>query len=411
MTTYNTVIKKRNATNNGWDSVLPITTAENILINAEGDTLATHLADKAQHIGYATASGTNTYTASITGITSLSEGLSIKIKFTNVNTGASTLNINGLGAKAIQKGNGNALSSGNIKAGQICHLVYTGSVFQLLGEGGEYGTAGAAQVLQGYTFGSDDGLKNGTMPVIYETYANNILAAETLLRVIPSVGYYSGTSHSLVADYSFISANIVSGKSIFGLAGIAEEKLNLGLALKNFPIPESTYRLVDHINGEGMWGWVYPSYDVVLYNDAGILVKTLTQATVKTVRRVTKEFILSANGGDLYVYNHNGVYVKTISGANKTIIAFNSKINYVYGVTGLTLTVFNYTSGATVATYTINESGVSVIMIIPVYGGVLVFYPKTGYAGIYADFVSDAGVVIKEEYSYISNLLMNSLGY
>ncbi|SHN68624.1 hypothetical protein [Desulfitobacterium chlororespirans] len=60
MATYNTVIKKRNATNNGWDSVLPITTAENVLVNAEGDTLATHFAEnatetKAGHIEIATA--------------------------------------------------------------------------------------------------------------------------------------------------------------------------------------------------------------------------------------------------------------------------------------------------------------------------------------------------------------------
>lgn len=45
MATYNTVIKKRNAANNGWDSILPITTAENVLINEQGDTVATHMAD------------------------------------------------------------------------------------------------------------------------------------------------------------------------------------------------------------------------------------------------------------------------------------------------------------------------------------------------------------------------------
>lgn len=40
MTTFNTVIKKRNSTNDGWDSILPITTAENVLINEEGDSVA-----------------------------------------------------------------------------------------------------------------------------------------------------------------------------------------------------------------------------------------------------------------------------------------------------------------------------------------------------------------------------------
>jgi hypothetical protein len=94
----------------------------------------THISDSEKHIPYATASGTNTYTVSISGISSLAEGLSIKVKFTNANTGTATLNVNSLGTKSIVKSNGNALSSGNIKAGQICHLVYTGSNFQLLGE-------------------------------------------------------------------------------------------------------------------------------------------------------------------------------------------------------------------------------------------------------------------------------------
>jgi len=115
-------------------------------------------------IEYAVANGTNTYTASISGITSLTEGLSIKVKFTNANTGASTLNINGLGAKEIRKSNGNTLVSDNIKAGQICHLVYDGVNFQLLGEGGEYGTAQPEHVLEGYTIGTEEGIKIGEMP-------------------------------------------------------------------------------------------------------------------------------------------------------------------------------------------------------------------------------------------------------
>lgn len=45
MATFNAVIKKRNPENTDWDSVLPITTAENVLVNEQGDTVATHLAD------------------------------------------------------------------------------------------------------------------------------------------------------------------------------------------------------------------------------------------------------------------------------------------------------------------------------------------------------------------------------
>lgn len=45
MATYNTVIKKRNAANNGWDSILPITTADNVLVDENGRSVKDHLAD------------------------------------------------------------------------------------------------------------------------------------------------------------------------------------------------------------------------------------------------------------------------------------------------------------------------------------------------------------------------------
>lgn len=138
-----------------------------------------HKADDVKHIDYAVANGTNTYTATITNITTLTEGLSVKIKFTNANTGASTLNLNSLGTKTIQKGNGNALSSGNIKAGQICHLVYTGSVFQLLGEGGEYGTATSSEVLSGYTLGTDNGIVNGVLALIGTAGVGDVISGKT----------------------------------------------------------------------------------------------------------------------------------------------------------------------------------------------------------------------------------------
>ena len=137
---------------NWWDA--PSKTLEDV---------ETHLADDTKHIDYAVANGTDTYTATISNITELTEGMSIKIKFTNSNTGTSTLNINNLGAIAIKKGTGNDLASGNIKAGQIAHLVYTGSVFQLLGEGGEYGTALPNDVRNTTTLGTENGVVQGTL--------------------------------------------------------------------------------------------------------------------------------------------------------------------------------------------------------------------------------------------------------
>lgn len=80
-----------------------------------------------------TASGTDTYTATIANVTGYNTNDGFIIKFTNSNTGSATLNINGLGAKNIFKSVNVALSSGDIKAGQELVVVYDGTNFQAIG--------------------------------------------------------------------------------------------------------------------------------------------------------------------------------------------------------------------------------------------------------------------------------------
>ncbi len=208
---------------NTSDANKPVSSAQQAILNMKTNQadFDAHLADFTQQIPYAvTAGSANAYTASTTpALPALVAGVAIAVKFHAANTGAATLNWNGKGAKAIKKANGSDVSSGNLKLNGVYTLRYDGTSFILQGEGGEYGTAGAGQVLQGYTFGTENGVATGEIPVIYETYANDILAVETLLRVTPTAGYYSGISQSLVADYSFIPANIIQGISIFGLVG------------------------------------------------------------------------------------------------------------------------------------------------------------------------------------------------
>jgi len=89
---------------------------------------------------YAVASGTNTYTATIApAITAYATGQAFNIKFTNANTGAATINLNTLGAKAIKKNGGSALESGDIQAGQVYTLLYDGTDFEIVGFIGDNG--------------------------------------------------------------------------------------------------------------------------------------------------------------------------------------------------------------------------------------------------------------------------------
>lgn len=62
----------------------------------------------------------------------------------NANTGASTFNVNGLGAKAIKKNVSDALAAGDIKAGQAVTLIYDGTNFQIASKTSELNTHGSS---------------------------------------------------------------------------------------------------------------------------------------------------------------------------------------------------------------------------------------------------------------------------
>ena len=103
----------------------------------------------------AVAIGTNTYTASLTPcITAYSFGQNFLIKFLLANTGASTLNICGLGAISIVKNSNTSLAGGEIFAGQELLLAYDGVNFQIIGANTTLsltttGTSGAASLSSG----------------------------------------------------------------------------------------------------------------------------------------------------------------------------------------------------------------------------------------------------------------------
>lgn len=110
-----------------------------------------------------TTTGTNAYIVTNNKIKAYTEGLTVRVKIGTASTGASTLNINGLGAKTILDSLGNAITSGGLKAELMYQLSYNGTNFIVLGKGGG-GNATSDQVLINKTFTNDSGLQNGTMP-------------------------------------------------------------------------------------------------------------------------------------------------------------------------------------------------------------------------------------------------------
>jgi hypothetical protein len=105
-----------------------------------------------------TASGTDTYTAtSSPSIGAYTSGTKFFVKFTNANTGAATLNLNAIGAISIKKSGTDALSAGDIAAGQVLQLFYDGTNFQVVGGGGGGGVGAAQDIEEVLTEGDDAG--------------------------------------------------------------------------------------------------------------------------------------------------------------------------------------------------------------------------------------------------------------
>lgn len=87
--------------------------------------------------------GTNTITASIApGPTAYVAGQTFRFVSAGANTGATTLNINGLGAKSVTKRGAVALIAGDIPSGSVIEVVYDGTQFQMhtVGRGQYIGT-------------------------------------------------------------------------------------------------------------------------------------------------------------------------------------------------------------------------------------------------------------------------------
>ena len=163
-------------------------------------------------IYYAVATGTaNNYAISVSAITSYYDGLAVCAKINIASTGASTININGLGAKGIYDSLGNPITSGGLKANTPYTLRYNGVNFILQGKGGG-GNVTADKLLIGATATGDSGAIVGTMP---DNGAINITPGMTA-QTIPQ-GYTSGGT--VAGDSNLITGNIKAGATVFGVAG------------------------------------------------------------------------------------------------------------------------------------------------------------------------------------------------
>jgi hypothetical protein len=235
----------------------PATRAE-VVKFTDGSTVEDHRSDYVLQTPYGVAKGSaNAYTITLQPApASYKEGMAVAVKIHATNTGASTININGLGAKGIRKANGNNVSAGNLKAGSIYSMRYNGANFILQGSDSA-GNATPGDVLSGKTFSNDiDTDLIGTMPNrAGHVTAQSLSRNGTTLRFRPQPGYYSGTTGNSVqiSDVNFLAENIRQGVTLFGITG------TLVPGPDDFwGTPGPGYLVAGHMN-EGYFGFVSAS--------------------------------------------------------------------------------------------------------------------------------------------------------
>jgi len=181
------------------------------------------------HLMLSSVNGTNTITGNLTpAITAYVAGQAFRFISAGANTGAATININGLGAKAITKSGATALSSGDIPAGAAVTIIYDGTQFQLSSGagsssgGGGSGSGGATGAGTDQVFYENDKLATGSYTIgnaainIACTFTNGsavVTAANTFVADQPVRFNTAGTlptNFSTSAFYYVISTGLSS---------------------------------------------------------------------------------------------------------------------------------------------------------------------------------------------------------
>uniref|UniRef100_A0A6H1Z7D1 Uncharacterized protein n=1 Tax=viral metagenome TaxID=1070528 RepID=A0A6H1Z7D1_9ZZZZ len=100
-------------------------------------------------------------------------GMTINFMATTANTGAATLNVNGLGAKNILKNHDQTLADGDIEAAQVVAVIYDGTQFQMQSQTGTGVENGDSPSFAGLTLTGDLIMTASSVETAYATVASH----------------------------------------------------------------------------------------------------------------------------------------------------------------------------------------------------------------------------------------------
>jgi hypothetical protein len=170
-----------------------------------------------QLIPFGTTTGTaNNYAITLSPAPSAyTDGMPISFKVHTDASAASSLNVNGLGAKNIVKASGAAVT--NLKNNGVYTVRYNSATgnFILQGEGGG-GNAISGDIRVGKTATTDAGDVTGTMPTVTQSFNPS-----TSIQVIPA-GYHAGTGQINPVVGNTNADQVIAGQIFSSASGISQ---------------------------------------------------------------------------------------------------------------------------------------------------------------------------------------------
>lgn len=193
-------------------------------------------------------SGTNTVTgstAATSAVSAYAAGQVFRFVAAGANTGAVTLNVNGLGAKAVTKRGATALAAGDIAAGSVVTVVYDGTQFQMLDPADAVQTGGNQTVAGVKTFTSPPVVPTATASnqAVNKGQMDAAVAASVPAGAVMPFAMQAAPSGWLVCDGSVVSRT--AHAALFAAIGTTFN--TGGEAGTEFRLPE--------LRGELVRGW------------------------------------------------------------------------------------------------------------------------------------------------------------
>lgn len=149
-------------------------------------------------------------------------GLRLMLKLAATNTGAATVNVNGLGVKSIKRYDGSALEAGDLTSGQLAELAYDGTNFIFGAASAVWAAAAAAAVSAAAAAASAASVDAAN--IVLRTGDQSIAGAKTFSSAIVA-------SAGITINGQTLSGLTAAGKAIAEAANAGAQRTALGLVI------------------------------------------------------------------------------------------------------------------------------------------------------------------------------------